>query len=101
MSKQDRAMRRSYHKTLKNLGVPWHYRCRFTNWLMAKPWQLLAFRQIGWNYPGIYRSCRAPEYVKNLDSGVYEPVPGTEKVGPIRAAWRAFTFPHVHHYLED
>jgi hypothetical protein len=43
---------------------------RFVNWLEAEPWR--------WHYRAIYRSAR-------------------DTLPPVRAAWAALTFPHVHH----
>lgn len=72
---------------LKALGVPFHYRFRLTNWLIAKPWK--------WSYRTIYRTVREPTTDKHGDQ-----VPGSE-MGRLRAAWATLTFPHVHHRNED
>ncbi len=69
---------------------PWAYRCRFTNWLIAKPWKGYHYRTI---YRHMRREARHPRTGKLLAGG--------EAHGRLRALWLTLTFPHVHHYSED
>lgn len=68
--------------------TPWYYRCPFTNWLMAKPWQ--------WHYRVMYRAHR--QGARHPRTGEW--LAGGEPHGRISAAWHALIFPHVHHPSE-
>lgn len=66
--------------------MPWWYRWRFPNWLIAQPWR--------WHYRALYRAHRVDSVNPFNGRVLYR------GVGPLRAAWRALTFPHVHHESE-
>lgn len=67
--------------------IPWYYRFRLTNWLMAQPWR--------WRMRTIYRVYR--NGASNPFTGrVYHP-----GYGPLKSAWMAIKEPHVHHESEE
>ena len=78
--------------------MPWYYRLRFTNWLMAKPWP----RKNGWHYRTMYRMQRegCDGWLTLPKGRVFYPSMVQKPASPLRAAWRALTFPHVHHQSE-
>jgi hypothetical protein len=69
---------------------PWFYRWRFSNWLIARPWRVYPFVADGWRYGPLYGTLRA-------FGDWSDPGPRLR----VWAAWRALTFPHVHHESED
>lgn len=72
--------------------MAWLYRWRFTNWLMAKPWP----HRNGWRYRTIYRTLRRGTTRAETGGRWEQP-----SQGPLRAAWNALAFPHVHAPWED
>lgn len=90
------------------MSIPWYYRCRFANWLIAKPWP----RKDGWRYRSVYRAQRegfppAREMTEvEVAAVAHITARGTmdrwrrPPAGRLRSAWRALTFPHVHHDSE-
>lgn len=68
--------------------IPWYYRFRLTNWLMAQPWR--------WRMRTMYRHFRVEHHDPRPNGTLYEPA-----YGRLRSAWLALTFPHVHHESEE
>lgn len=79
-------------KSLKELGVPWYYRWRFTNWLMAEPWLVYPLSKKGWHYRTMYKAERREHRIGQYHRPAHS---------RFKSAWLALTFPHVHHEKED